>query len=191
MKQYFRLQSKMEIKGAWYLNDIVDEQGQEILASHFNQGKVFDSAKQLTVLLNVVGNPVDFRLTTFASPIVSNAFADIVESFDPQAIQRIPVTVAPSTTGYEILNILTMLKCLDYEHTKIEYYTDKDSIPELVGQIEAIWNITIKPEIAEGHHIFRLAEWWVIIVVSEDLKRALEEKGFTGMKFIPLDKIYS
>ncbi len=186
MMQYFRLTLEVEIKGAWYLSEIVDEQGKEVLASRFNHGKVFDFAKKLTVLPNVVGNPVDFRETSFAAPIVSSAFVAVVESFDPTAIQRIPVIVAPSTTGYEILNILTMLECLDYELTDVERYTNEYVFPEKLGQIKSLLNIRIRPEVAEGHHIFRLAEWWVVTIVSEALKNALEEKRFTGMKFIPV-----
>ena len=191
MTQYFRLTLEVRIKGAWYLSTILDQEHEEILGSHFNQGKRFDKMTELTVIPNVVGKPVDFRETSFGVPIVSSTFANVVESLDPEAIQRIPVTVAPSTFGYEILNILTMLECIDHEHTLIEYYTEKDHVPEVVGRIKSIQHLTIRPDIVEGHHIFRLTERWTIIVVSEVLKKALEDSGFTGTKFIPIEKVYS
>jgi hypothetical protein len=64
-------------------------------------------------------------------------------------------------------------------------------LPEWIGKIRTIWNITIKPEIAASHQIFRLAEQWTVIIVSEELKRALEGKRFSGMEFIPLNEVHA
>ncbi len=191
MTPYFRLTLEVNIQGAWYLSTVVDGKGREVLGSYFNQGKYFERATKLTVIPNVIGKPVDFRETSFGVPVVSNTFANVVAGFDPQAIQLIPVTVAPSITGYAVLNILAMLDCIDHEHTDIGYYTEKDDVLEVIGKIKLIRNLTIRSEIVEGHHIFRLAQRWNIIVVSEVLKRALEESRFTGMKFIPIDNVDS
>jgi len=187
MKKYYQLFFEVKIDGAWYLSEINDENGEGLLGSHFNQGKKFNQTTKLTVIPNVVGQPVDFRETSFAVPIVSEAFAKIVETFDPNAIQRIPVTVAPNITGFEILNILTKLDCIDYETTLLEKYTNDlhYMFPDKIGQIKGIFDLHVRPEIAKSHHIFRLSEYWVITIISEELKDALEEKNFTGMKFYP------
>lgn len=191
MANYYRLTLEVEIEDAWYLSEIANENGKKVSEAYFNQGKYFDHLTKLTVLPNVSGKPVDFRETSFGVPIVSSGLAETVEKLDLRAIQRIPVTVAPSITGYEILNILAILDCVDHEQTTIEYYTEKEAPPRLTGRVKLMQNIVLKPDKIEGHHIFRLAEKWVVIVVSEALKKALEEKKFTGMKFIHLNELYS
>lgn len=186
MAEFYELFFEVRIKGAWYLSDVIDEDGHEVPGSHFCRGKYFDRTTKLTIVPNVMGRPVDFRETSFGVPIVSKSFANAVEKIDSSAIQRIPVTVAPSTNGYEILNILPMLDCIDYDHTPLERWTEDGYIlPEKVGRIKGIFKLRIRPEETNGHHIFRLAEYHSVISISKELKVALKEHGFTGMKFIP------
>ncbi|MFN8411303.1 MAG: hypothetical protein U0Z26_02830 [Anaerolineales bacterium] len=188
MTEFYELFFQIEIKGAWYLSDVIDENGHEVLESRFCQGKYFDHVTNLTVIQNVIGKPVDFRETSFGVPIVSKAFADVVGKFDKKAVQRIPVMIAPSISGYEILNILTVLDCVDHKQSKIEYYTERDDPPKMVGHIKAIQNAHFNSDVVKGKHIFRLFEKLVKIIVSEDLKIELMKSKLTGMKFIPINK---
>ena len=44
----------------------------------------------------------------------------------------------------------------------------------------------IDPTKTEGARIFRTWGWLVAIVVSQDIKEALEQEHVTGAKFIPV-----
>jgi uncharacterized protein DUF1629 len=184
--QYFEMTFELAIEGKWYLAHVVGEDGKEILGGKFWKGIYFESSQRITVIPNVFGRPVDYTQTAFGVPIVSSVLADVVQSFGPETIQRIPAVVDVFKTGYEILNILTVLECVDLERTIVERYTEHHGSPSKVGQIHTLMNIALVPERVEGHHIFRLAELKLIIIVSEKLKVALEEHGFTGLKFIPV-----
>jgi len=185
--KFYKLSMKVEeLENAWYLGKVVDGGGDEILSSNFTTGSIFDLSRNpnLTVIsTDPNGRPVDFRMTFLGVPVVSNTFGDVISKFDARSIQRIPVTVTPQYSGYEILNIVEKRECLDYEKTSIDRYTHSFYPPEQIGKIKALYNIAILPELVKGHHIFRLAEWDVIIIVSSALKDALESEGFVGMNF--------
>lgn len=183
---YFRLIFDVERENRWLPLDIIDEAGEVILPSSFTKAIPFEVPKtdKLKVALDpvVIGNPVHFAMTPWRVPIVDSILAQIIEGFEADAIQRIPVTVLPDVENYEILNIVSKLNCLDYERTTIQYY-DEYAPPKKIGKIRSLTNIHLIAELAENHHIFRLADYTLMIIVSEVLKRVLEEKEFTGMKF--------
>jgi len=186
MKKYYQLISELEIDGAWYFGDILDDSGKEFLGITFRSGKPFHVRHNLFVELSVPGSSVDYRFNFQAVPVVSIALAKVIERIDAKACQFIPVIIRPSTDGYGILNVLEVLKGLDYDQTIIKRFSKDDPVwPEKAGQIDSLSNLTIDPTKVQGHHIFLLAERPIVLIVSETLKNALEEKNFTGMKFIP------
>ncbi|MCA0454325.1 MAG: hypothetical protein LCI00_10160 [Chloroflexi bacterium] len=186
MMNFFRLIFDVELENRWLPLDIVDEVGEVIPPNSFTKGIPFGLPKieKLKVVLDpeVIGNPVHFAMTPWQVPIVDSALAKIIEDFEADAIQRIPVTVLPDKENYEILNIVSKLNCLDYDRTTIQYY-EEYAPPGKIGKIRSLTNIHLISRSAENHHIFRLADYTLIIVVSEVLKLALEEKRFTGMRF--------
>lgn len=188
--QFFTLLMQVdEIKNAWELGEVIDQEGNEILSSNFTTGQIFpvDAAKKLSVVHKRCELPVDFQMTFLGVPIVSKALGTTIANLDGQNIQRIPVTVAPSHEGYEILNIINKLDCLDYEHTQVDRYTESWVRPDKRGKTRSLSNITIKASLAEKHHIFRLAAWHVIVIVSNELKTVIDDKGFTGLSFSPVN----
>lgn len=184
MTEYYWLFMELEIPGKWYLNHILGPDGKKILPSTFIQGRPVDPLPELTIIPNVVGNPIDFTLTTFQVPVVSSAFAEIIAVMDAEAIQRIPVTISPSTAGFEILNVIRTVACFDYEKSRFTTYGEYHPM-EKQGKISAIVDLRIFPEKTKGYHIFRLEEWILAIIVSETLKNVLEKEGLIGMKFYP------
>lgn len=185
MTRYYRLYHELEIPGKWYLGDIVTPERKEILPVTFTQGLPIAPMPELVIVPNVIGKPVDFTFQTFQVPVVSVVLAQVVEDHAPSALQRIPVTIAPDQTGFEILNVIRTLDCLDYENSSIEKFDELDPL-EQQGKIKIVSDLHIVRECAEGNHLFRLGEWKQPIIISETLKLALQENHFTGMAFIPV-----
>lgn len=193
--QYYRLFFDPDLIGAWFLADVINEHQKILLSSHFTTAVFFDQTPhgKLKVTQSVEGIPVDFRMTYLAIPIVSAALAQVIESVAPDAIQRIPVSIVKENedvivaeNGYEILNILVKVECVDLVSTHVLRYSELDEPPEKRGQIKALIHLKILPEKAQPHHIFLLEEWIVVAVISEVLKTKIEEQGFTGVLFIPV-----
>jgi len=189
MTGYFRLFFDIEMPDAWYLECVKDSTGREILPVVFRHGHRFEAVSDVHPYVEVLiaGQPADFRYTVGGVPISSKRFGEIVQRIAPTDIQRIPVAVRLrngseySSEGYEILNVLAVLECLDIAHSKVSRYPQTHWDREKVGNIAAVTRLKILPERAAGHHIFRLAEWPTIIVISEKLRDAFCEAGLTGL----------
>jgi hypothetical protein len=77
---------------------------------------------------------------------------------------------------YWIANIVGKIACVDQEKSELEYYED--------GQIKFIDKLVFKPmkDLQYGH-IFRYAEFLPVIVVSDELKNALQGHDVSGFAF--------
>jgi hypothetical protein len=53
-----------------------------------------------------------------------------------------------------------------------------------VGHYKNVRGLKVDPAKIGDAHIFRPWGWLVVLIVSEHIKRALEQEGITGTKFI-------
>jgi hypothetical protein len=56
--------------------------------------------------------------------------------------------------------------------------------PEKVGQYRDLWDMRIDASRVGDAHVVRTWGWDQALIISEELKRALERAGTTGVKFI-------
>jgi len=89
-----------------------------------------------------------------------------------------------STMSYFILNSLRVVRCIDDAACEeVKYWSPEDGQPELVGEYRVVSGMRIAPSRVGGAHIFRPWGWPVALVVSEEIKSALERAGASGTKF--------
>ena len=183
--------------------DDVDVDGWELSIDHErNDGSwkdvwAFSSCQFLveheTFSVNIYssGSKRDFNIADFDIPVVSSRFAQAVESLAPNEIQRIPVTIE-NESGWEIFNVLNCVDCIDHEKSAIDYYPTDPREPILqqetdkAGKPRGIRSLKIDASKTLGMHIFRIKDWEVVIVVSQQLKNKLETDRFDGIKFVEL-----
>ena len=92
--------------------------------------------------------------------------------------------------GYEIINVLSLLTAINDEHSEIRRWTEKDGYPEKIGEYFGIGKLVLNGPIVDGHHIFRLTNWELPLIVSEKMKENLEELATTGIAFEELQTLY-
>jgi len=79
-------------------------------------------------------------------------------------------------TPYWIANIVGKIACVDKEKSELEYYDD--------GQIKFIDKLALKPmQHLQYGHMFRCAEFLPVIMVSEELKAALQARRISGFRY--------
>ncbi|AKJ01916.1 Hypothetical protein AA314_03542 [Archangium gephyra] len=66
----------------------------------------------------------------------------------------------------------------------MDYFKPEDGLPKKVGTYRAVHGMRIDPTKVEGARIFRPWGWLVALIVSQDIKEALEQDQITGAKFI-------
>nr|WP_309887924.1 DUF1629 domain-containing protein [Archangium sp.] len=130
------------------------------------------------------GVALDFSWAAFNIPVVSSRFVQLFERMGLQETQFLPVQVENHPGPWSILNTLSTIRCIDDARCEeVQYWRPEDGQPEKVGQYQSVAGLRIDPTKVEGARIFRPWGWSIALLVSEDVKDALEREGLTGPRF--------
>ncbi|MFP2912884.1 imm11 family protein [Pyxidicoccus sp. 3LFB2] len=183
-KRFFELSDDVYFPGRWELGVPLDERGQKLRTWLFRSGEHAALAGALRIPVTVQGQALGFSVAGAAVPIIDETAASVFTELAPEQVQLIPVAVESRTEKYFILNVLRVVKCIDDAACKeVQLWTQEDEEPELVGEYRSVVGMRIDPEKVGDAKVFRPWGWPVALIVSEDIKEALERAGVTGLKF--------
>lgn len=185
-KRFFELFDDMGLQGRWLLGDPTDSQGQEVDDPwQFTDGSPVQVEARLRIPIDHPGSPLDFSLAGVGvTPIVHEGVANIFAKLAPDDVQLFPVDVAGQSEPYFILVATRLIRCIDDEASEeVRYWRPEDGRPEKVGKYRAVSGMRIDPTKVGDAKVFRTWGWSSTLVVSEDIKEALEREGVTGAKF--------
>ncbi|WP_239014893.1 imm11 family protein [Archangium violaceum] len=131
------------------------------------------------------GIPIEFS-HALGTPIVHRRVVALFERLGLQKeVQFIPVEVEGQTEPWFILNALQVIRCIDDARSEeVLYWGPEDGQPDRVGEYQNVQGLKVDPTKIGEAHIFRPWGWPVVLIVSEHVKRALEEEDITGIKFL-------
>ncbi|MCY1046791.1 suppressor of fused domain protein [Corallococcus sp. bb12-1] len=110
--------------------------------------------------------------------------ANLFTKLAPDDVQIIPVDVAGQSEPYFILVATRNIRCIDDERSaEVQYWQPEDKRPEMTGEYRAVSDMRIDPAKVENAKVFRTWGWTGSLIVSEDIKDALECADVTGAKF--------
>ncbi|QSQ27850.1 hypothetical protein JY651_24410 [Pyxidicoccus parkwayensis] len=184
--RYFNLEQNLHVPGCWYPDEPTDLQGQEIEdVWQFSEGRPLELREPLRIPLYTPGRAVDFATTAVGStPIIHKKVASVFAELTPDGVQLFPVEVEGQPEPYFILNVTRMVKCIDEAACEeVTYWEPEDGQPEKVGTYRNVRGLRIDKSRPGDSKVFRPWGWEMVIIVSEDIKDALERTGATGMKF--------
>jgi hypothetical protein len=175
----------MRIKGRWLLGCVSDERGQELDPWSFLSGRSFKQTGLLQVPATVLGRALDFSRDITAVPIVHGRMVELFERLGVQEVQFLPVQVGDHPGPWFILNALRIVPCIDDARCqRILKWAPHDGEPEKVGRYRAVHGLRIDSTKVGDARVFRPWGWTVALVVSEEIKQAMEKEAITGAKFI-------
>jgi hypothetical protein len=182
-ERYYRIEQDMSRK-RWFLEEPLDRNGREVDVWAFTSGDVVDVASPLQLQVDVAGPPLNSTLGPFEIPVVTEAIGTRLAAVAPDDLQRIPARIKGTPGGYEVLNILTTVPCLDEERSVLKWWGAADSQPEKVGTYRMVRpDMTLLADRIVRQRLFRVKGWEVALIASEDVKVALEEMDVTGVVF--------
>lgn len=86
--------------------------------------------------------------------------------------------------SYLLINTLRVIRCIDDERCEAVFrYTEEDSEPDRLGEYRNVRGLRIDTSQVGDAQVFRPWGWQTTIIVSEHVKRALEEDSVTGVRF--------
>jgi hypothetical protein len=184
-KRYFRLKENVQ-SGYWYLGDPLDERGQEVETPWmFAAGQPVHAKGRLTMPINEPGKPLDFCIAgTVAVPIVHVRVAHLFAELAPDDVQLIPVDIPGQPDQYLILVATKLIRCIDdVASEEVRYWKPEHGQPERVGDYKSVMGMRIDPTQVGDARVFRTRGYDIALIVSEDIKQALERAKTTGAKF--------
>ena len=134
-------------------------------------------------VVDVDGEIVDYNVTAFGSIVVSSKMAEILCRIASTEIQRIPAAVRGADGDWEVLNVVSVVDCIDHDRSRIQYFPLDHA--EKPAKPRAIIKLVLDLDRAKGHHVFKPMDWLVATIVSADVKAALEDAGITGVEYWP------
>ncbi|MFL5350785.1 MAG: imm11 family protein [Hyalangium sp.] len=184
--RYFDLFDDVSIPERWELGDPVDQSGQEVGNPWmFRKGVPVHVDGRLKVPIDRQGKPLDFSLAGVGvTPVVHAKVATLLAKLAPDDVQFVPVDVEDRTDEFFILNVTRVVKCIDDKASaEVQYWKPEDGRSEKTGNYRAVHGLRIDPSKAGGAKVFRPWGWLVVLLVSDEIKGALERIGATGTKF--------
>ncbi|NTX14450.1 hypothetical protein HUA74_26430 [Myxococcus sp. CA051A] len=183
--RYFRLSESVQA-GNWYLGDPFDGQGQELEDIwEFTEGRPVQTEGRLTLPIIEPGRRLDFNTAgAGVTPIVHVRVASMFAELAPDDVQLIPVDIKGYPEQYVMLVATKLVRCIDDKASKeVQYWMPEDERPEKVGHFRGVIDMRIDHAKVGAAKVFRTWGWSVALIVSEDIKVALEGAKVTGAKF--------
>ncbi|WNZ66013.1 hypothetical protein QEG98_23670 [Myxococcus sp. MxC21-1] len=184
--RYFKLSDDMSLQGRWLLGDPTDSQGQEVDDPwQFKAGCPVHVEARLKIPTYHPGSPLDYSLAGVGNtPIVHKRVASIFAELAPDDVQLLPIDVDGQSEPYCILVATQLIRCIDDNTSEeVRYWKPEDGRPEKVGKYRGVSGMRIDPTKVGGAKVFRTWGWTIALIVSEDIKNALERARVTGAKF--------
>ncbi|MFP2911036.1 imm11 family protein [Pyxidicoccus sp. 3LFB2] len=184
-KRYFDLADDVYVPGRWDLGHPGDSQGQEVDDLwQFTEGQPVSVTGRLRIPVEGPGRALDYSHAGFSTPVVRANVANIFSKLAPDDVQLISVDVEGQPEQYSILVATRLIRCIDDERsTEVRYWMPEDDRPEIVGQYRSVYRLRIDPSKVGDARVFRTWGWPVALIVSEDIKTALERAKVTGVRF--------
>ncbi|MFP2928081.1 imm11 family protein [Pyxidicoccus sp. 3LG] len=183
-KRYFDLSDDVYIPGRWHLHTPRDEHGQEVNPWQFTKGNPVQLNARLKMPLQVNGAPLDFTLGGLDIPVVRAHVADLLAEVAPDDLQILPVDIEGQKDPFRIVVATRLIECIDDQASEeARHWKPEDGRPEKVGKYRVVRGMRIDPSKVGNAHVFRPWGWTVALIVSEDIKQALEDADVTGTKF--------
>jgi hypothetical protein len=183
-KRYFDLSDDLHIPGRWHVGTTVDELGQEVDPWQFTEGRAVQVHKRMKMPLRQRGIPLDFTLAGLDIPVVNAKVASLFLELASSDVQLVPVDVEGQTQEHFILNATRVVKCIDDRASEeVEYWMPEDGRPDKTGTYRNVAGMRIDSTQVGDARVFRTWGWTVALIVSEDIKLALERLGATGPRF--------
>jgi hypothetical protein len=182
-QRFFKLYDDVYARGRWHLDVPTDSKGREVDPYQFRAGAPVRIKGRLKVPIEHPGRSLDFSETNLRIPIVHVRVASLLSERASSDVQLIPVEINDQPDQYLILVATRLIRCIDEKSSRILLWTQEDGVPEKMGQYRDVRDMRIDKAKVGSAQVFRPEGWAGTLIVSEDIKDALERLGATGTKF--------
>jgi hypothetical protein len=182
-KRFFELSDDVELPHRWALAMPRDRQGLKVDDDPFMRGTPVHSKERLRIPIEIAGTPLDFTEAGIMIPVVHVRVAAVFAELAPDDVQLLPVDVEGQPDQYLILVATRRIRCIDESASRIRLWTHENGVPHKVGQYMSVRDLRIDKDKVGTAKVFRCEGWTGPLLVSGEIKEALERMGATGTRF--------
>jgi hypothetical protein len=182
-QRFFRLADDVYVPHRWHLATPLDGRGRKVHAWDFKRGTHVHVEGRLKIPIEIVGTPLDFTEAGIRIPIVHVKVASMLAKRAASDVQLIPADIEGCPEQYFVLVATRLIRCIDEQASKVQFWTPEDGVPEKVGQYWAVDDLHIDKTKVGNAKVFRPEGWEVALIVAGELKDAMDAMGATGTRF--------
>ncbi|WP_246137780.1 imm11 family protein [Myxococcus llanfairpwllgwyngyllgogerychwyrndrobwllllantysiliogogogochensis] len=173
-------------RGKWSLDKPLDSQGRELEDfREFTSGRPAQVSGRLAIPIDESGRRLDYSTAGAGmTPVVHVRVATLFAELAPNDVQLIPVDIKGCPDEYLILVATRLVRCIDDKASEeVLYWKAEDERPEKLGQYRSVYGLRIDRSKVGDAKVFRTWGWSGVLIVSEDIKAALERAKVSGAEF--------
>jgi hypothetical protein len=182
-QRFFELADDVYVPNRWHLATPTDSQGRKVFDWDFTKGTPVHVEGRLKVPIELAGMPLDYSEAGLGIPVVHGKVAAVLAKMAPGDIQLIPADIESLPDQHFVLVATRLIRCIDEEASEVSFWTAEHGVPEKVGQYMGVDRLRIDKTKVGNAKVFRPEGWVVVLIVSEEIKDALERLGATGTRF--------
>jgi hypothetical protein len=149
----------------------------------FKRGKPVHIEGRLKIPIEIAGRPLDFSEAGIRIPVVHAKVANVLTELAPSDIQLIPAAIEGQPDQYLVMVAIRLIRCIDEKASRIRLWTVEDGVPKKVGQYRDVRDLRVDKSKVGNAQVFRPEGWEVALIVSEQIKDAMDRLGATGTRF--------
>jgi hypothetical protein len=182
-QRFFELADDVNVPHRWHLAMPRNSQGFKVDDAQFTDGTPVHLQERLRIPLEIAGKPLDFTEAGLRIPVVHVRVASMFAELAPDDVQLIPVDVEGQPDQYLILVATRLIRCIDEQASRIQLWTHENGIPDMVGKYFSVRDMRIHKYKVGSARVFRCEGWEGPLIVSGEIKDALERMSATGTRF--------
>jgi hypothetical protein len=182
-QRFFKLADDVYVPHRWHLASPVDSHGRKLQDWDFKRGTPVHVEGRLKIPIKIAGKPLDFSEAGLRVPVVHVKVASMLAERAPGDVQLIPADIAGQPDQYHVLVATRLIRCIDEEASEVSFWTPEHGVPDKVGQYMGVDRMRIDKVKVGNAKVFRPDGWEVVLIVSEEIKNAIEDMGVTGARF--------
>jgi hypothetical protein len=185
-RHYYRMSNEEYVPERWYLKDPVSPTGAKLFAPWgFRALDQLQDIGPLSIPVKQEGRLLDIDFTLGSSVlVVSERAAPVFHELALNDVQLIPTEVVGHPGRYFVVNTARIVDCVDAAACRaVRYVTPEHMQPNRIGEYYYIRGLRLDTSKIGDARVFRLERYLLPLIVSEEVKEALERIGAVGGHF--------
>jgi hypothetical protein len=182
-QRFFKLNDDVYVPRRWHLGTPIDSQGHKVHDWDFKRGTPVHLEGRLKIPIKVAGRPLDFSEAGVRIPVVHLKVASMLSERASSDVQLISADIEGQPDQYLVLVATRLIRCIDEQASRILRWTPEDGEPDRVGKYRDVRDMRVDKLKVGDAKVFRPEGWSGTLIVSEEIKDALDSMGAMGTRF--------